>query len=70
MDSLPVLNTSDLWLALLYIAVMAATLSLTAGAMFAWRRRPVKKDELQRYKLNERLMQISGGGSAETKHLL
>lgn len=59
MDSLPLVHTSDLWLVLLYIAVMAATLALTAGAMFAWRRRPVKKDELQRYKLNERLMQIS-----------
>jgi hypothetical protein len=70
MGSLPVLNTSDLWLASLYIAVMAATLSLTAGAMFAWRRRPVKKDDLQRYKLNERLMQISSGGNPAPKNLL
>jgi hypothetical protein len=70
MDSLPLVHTSDLWLALLYIAVMAATLSLTAGAMFAWRRRPVKKDELQRYKLNERLMQISGGVNPELKKVL
>jgi hypothetical protein len=70
MGSLPVINTSDLWLALLYIAVMASTLSLTAGAMFAWRRRPVKKDELQRYKLNERLMQLSSGGNPEPKNLL
>lgn len=70
MGSLPVLNTSDLWLALLYIAVMASTLSLAAGAMFAWQRRPVKKDELQRYKLNERLMQLSSGGNPEPKNLL
>ena len=70
MGSLPVVQTSDLWLALLYVAVMAAALSLTAGAMFAWHRRPVKKDELQRFKLNERLMQISGGGSPAPKNLL
>lgn len=70
MDSLPLVHTSDLWIALLYIAVMAATLSLTASAMFAWRRRPVKKDELQRYKLNERLMQISGGVDSELKKVL
>ncbi len=70
MGSLPVVNSSDLWLVLLYVAVMAATLSLTAGAMFAWRRRPVKKDELQRYKLNERLMQISAGGNPQPKNLL
>ena len=70
MGSLPVVETSDLWLVLLYVAVMAATLSLTAGAMFAWRRRPVKKDELQRYKLNERLMQISAGGNPQPKNLL
>lgn len=70
MDSLPVIQTSDLWIALLYLAVMAATLSLTAGAMFAWRRRPVKKDELQRFKLNERLIQLSGGGNPAPKNLL
>ena len=70
MGSLPVVNASDLWLASLYIAVMAATLSLTAGAIFAWHRRPVKKDELQRYKLNERLMQLSTGGNPEPKNQL
>lgn len=70
MDSLPQVHPSDLWLALLYVAVMAATLSLTAGAMFAWRRKPVKKDELQRYKLNERLMQISSGVAPEPKKVI
>jgi hypothetical protein len=70
MGSLPVIQSSELWIVLLYVAVMAATLSLTAGAMFAWHRRPVKKDELQRYKLNERLMQMSSGGNPEPKNLL
>jgi hypothetical protein len=49
---------------------MAASVSLTAGTMYAWRRRPVKKDELQRYKLNERLMQISSAANPEAKNLL
>jgi len=69
MGSLPVLHTTDLWMALLYLAVMAASVSLTAGAMYAWRQRPVKKDDLQRFKLNERLMQMSNGGNAELKNL-
>ena len=69
MGFLPDLNNSHLWMALLYVAVMAAAMSLTAGAMFAWQRRPIKKDELQRYKLHERLAQMSGPAQVEPKKL-
>ena len=70
MGSLPDVNSSHLWIAFLYVAVMAPALSLTAGAMFAWRQWPVKKDELQRNKLHERLTQMSAGHGAEIKKLV
>ncbi len=70
MDSLPSVNSSYFWMALLYLTVMAAALSLTAGAMLAWRRRPIKKDELQRYKLHERLAQMSVAAQPEPKKLV
>ena len=65
MDS--VVNPTNLWVALLYLAIAVAGLSLTAGALIAWRRRPIKKDQLQQYKLHERLSQLASAVPADPK---
>ena len=51
---------SDLTAALLSIAVVIAILSFIAVAFFAWKGRPVKKDEYQRIKVHDRLAALAG----------
>ena len=65
MDS--VLTGSDLFVALLYIAIGVAALSLTAAVFLALRKRPFKKDELQACKLNERLAELTAAAKSAPK---
>jgi hypothetical protein len=51
--------TSDLTAAFFSIAVVVAVLSFTAVSFFAWRGRPVKKDEYQRIKVHDRLTALA-----------
>lgn len=60
-------TTPDIWIVLLYVTVMIASVTVTAVAMLAWKDRPTKKDELQRYKLDQRLSQIMHEPAAPPK---
>lgn len=58
---------SNIWIVLLYVTVMIASVTIIAVAMFAWNERPTKKDELQRYKVDQRLSQIMHEPTAPPK---
>jgi hypothetical protein len=53
---------TQFWVLLLSFAVMIAVLAIAAGVRAAWRERqeqPIKMDEAQRQRLEERLLEIS-----------
>jgi hypothetical protein len=51
--------TAGLSVFLLCVSVMVATLIMVGGAIYAWTRRPEKKDEYLEFVIHERLADIA-----------
>jgi hypothetical protein len=56
----PLADNPQVYFLLLCLFVTLTALCLTAVGLFFWRARPVKKDDLQRHKIQERLTELSG----------
>jgi hypothetical protein len=58
---------TDLWVALLCVALAAVALTLGAGVMLAWKQRPIERDPVQDEKIHKRLSQITQSSTAQPK---
>lgn len=62
-DTMTLVNfVTQFWVLLLSFAVMIAVLAIAVGVRAAWKERqeqPIKMDEAQRQRLEERLLQVS-----------
>lgn len=61
------LHFTELWFALLCIALAVVALTLGAGIMFAWRERPIERDPVQDEKIHNRLSQLTQPSTVQPK---
>jgi hypothetical protein len=52
-------SLGEVWVVLLGLAIMIVALTAIAGIIYAWKERPIKRDDAQQFKLRQRLLEMT-----------